>query len=863
MKNSRLFSVVFLVTLLVPMFITPIVPLFTAEASDFSVTSTSSFTSISSAPPLPQLPRTIRVAIYAESNLTRPSYATIGSLAYNGLDNLTNVLLSAGYQVTNLTTDNIFNHQLSTSRFDVLIIPDNLPRERIVNQVKDFWLGGGGILSFDSAISYICYAGILPHESEGSESYGVYWTYSTFTTQHDIQIRHPVTKNYQVNQLVESENMDFGKFSWAALSASSAAGEVVLLAHMAGIPDAASIVAYDSSVKGGRFVQLPLLGPVPSDMENLVIDACDWLCPRPKARITFDYTHDPYFKIDPWDPGANPSSLFVQFRNSLVNRSYTVDKLMPSPTGNLTNTRLAPYDVLICIVPNTGFNYSTTEVLSVTDFVLNGGSLLVIGERMSWNPLRVGYLNFLLSNLDIQIATPDAPGSILDTGPIHPTGEGVTSLNAPAVGTLNFTGTGYGLWGPDAANFAIGASEPGNGRVMVAADINYLEDDYITDNDNYQFGINSINWLSSAISEILLMVDFEPWHPQAYTTPVALALNELGLPYMLTYTMSYFNVSLYAQSWNLVIIDQPYWEYWDSYLNDIITYLDSGNSLIMSGFRVDSSPAHPIWAKMGFEFDSEAPDYSPVFIWDNPDGIFTQPILYGAANFTPSIDFGDEGDRVTVFSNATAIAGFTSSPTTSEAAIVVRNDFKTLYNGYIIDQFMDDTDDSTYKDNLELWINEIAFMMRPICSITPNVPVNVTEGQILTFHADVTNLGLSAALLGEITVNVPMGLGTLMDPVTQPFTIGPGDFTTLTWHVDVTGTGNFTLTFSTTYHGLQDTTYSGVPAEADIEALTEPLLPPLPPLPWWWWIVVVVVIVIVVIILVYLFIWRPRAAEGK
>lgn len=76
----------------------------------------------------------------------------------------------------------------------------------------------------------------------------------------------------------------------------------------------------------------------------------------------------------------------------------------------------------------------------------------------------------------------------------------------------------------------------------------------------------------------------------------------------------------------------------------------------------------------------------------------------------------------------------------------------------------------------------------------------------------------------------------------------------LTWYVDVTGTGNFNLTFSTTYHGLQDTTYSGVPAQADIEALTEPILPPLPPLPWWW-IVVVVIIVIVVTILVYLFIW--------
>jgi hypothetical protein len=152
-------------------------------------------------------------------------------------------------------------------------------------------------------------------------------------------------------------------------------------------------------------------------------------------------------------------------------------------------------------------------------------------------------------------------------------------------------------------------------------------------------------------------------------------------------------------------------------------------------------------------------------------------------------------------------------------------------------------------------------MMRPICAITPDVPVNVTEGEILTFHAEVANLGFSAALMGEITVNVPSGLGTLMDPATMPFNIVPGDFTTLTWHVNVTGTGNYTLSFSTTYHGLPGTTYTGVPAQADIEALSAPP-PPIPPLPWWWWIVALVaIIVIVVVIIIYLFLKRRGTSK--
>ncbi len=862
MKNSRLISVVILIALFTPMFVAPVVPLLPSEAPANSTLSASVPTSALSAPPVPQIPRTVRVAIYTESNLTRPSYSVTGLMAYNGLDNLSDVLVGAGYQVTNLTTDDISNHQLMTSRFDVLIIPDNLPRERIVNQVKNFWIGGGGILSFDSAISFVCYAGILPHESEGSENNGVYWSYGTWTTQHDVQVRHPVTKSYQVNQLVGSENMDFGKFDWAALGGTSAAGEVVLLAHMAGFPNAASIVAYESSHKGGRFVQLPILGPVPSGMTDLVIDACDWLTPRPKARIAIDYTHNPYFKVDLWDIGSSPGNIFTQFRNSLVNRTYTVDKLMPSATGNLTASRLSPYDVLICIVPNTGFNYSASEVHTVTQFVESGGALFVIGERLSWNPTRVGYLNYLLSNLHIQIATPNAPDNIQDTGVPHPTAEWVTSLHTPAIGTLNFTATGYGLWGPDTSNFAIGASEPGSGRVIVGPDINFLEDQYLGDNDNYQFGFNAINWLSATTANVLLYVD-EVVSPNYYRTPVCQALNELDITFYLTFYDVYLNLSMHTYSWDLIIVDNPI--YILSYHTEFLDYIESGGHFLMSAYDVDGPWLHPLWRQLGFEFTADAPDEADLFIWDSGHDIFNQPVMYGAANFTNNFDYGDEGDMLTVFSNATALAGFTSSPAAGNASIVLRNDFQTLYNGYLIDEFTGDTDDSAYPDNLELWINEIAFMMRPVCAITPGVPVNVTTGHILTFHANVTNLGFTEAILGEITANVLGGLGTLMDPAIQPFNILPGGLATLTWHVNVTGVGNFTITFSTTYHGLPGTTYTGVPAQADVEALTAPLPPPpIPPLPWWWWIVVViVVIVIVVVILVYLFILRPRSAGTK
>ncbi len=140
------------------------------------------------------IPRTIRVAIYNETSLSRPSYATVG-LLNNNYTALKILLEGAGYQVSELNESDILAHKLITADYDVFIMVDNLPRDSITDLVKEFWLGGGGIFSFDSAISYICYAGMIPHESEGSENYNNYWHYSPWSTTQNITARHPITKD--------------------------------------------------------------------------------------------------------------------------------------------------------------------------------------------------------------------------------------------------------------------------------------------------------------------------------------------------------------------------------------------------------------------------------------------------------------------------------------------------------------------------------------------------------------------------------------------------------------------------------------------------------------------------------------------
>lgn len=840
MKNSRLLVVVFLAFLFSLMFLNPTNIYQFTEATTTTETTIQSGSPFSlSSPSVPQVPRDIRVAIYDEPNTTTPNYISgAPGIHHNNVSGLATILSANPHiTVTVLNVHDIYNHELTTANYDVFAMVDNLPRENITNQVQEFWLGGGGILSLDGSSSALCALGILPPEAIGTGGNGVYWNFASNTIK--IDVRHPVSKGYAVNDLFPQALTGYLMWDWTALQGSVIASDLIRVASDNVNPNGCNVLAFNPTDRGGRIVTLAwdLVGDTMPALDEMIRDSVDWLCPRPKARVVFDLSHRPFFGVDSWDDHSASPGQFSDFRNSLVARTYMFDKLYPSASGNLTGARLAPYDTLIVVIPATGFDYSNNELIAVTNWVQNGGSLFIIAERYSWNPTRVNYLNNLLSNLHIQIDTPTASDSIQDTFNVHPTTEGCTSLDTPAVGTLNFTGTGYGIWGPDVGEFTIGASEPGNGRVIVAADINFLTNTYITNNDNYQYGFNVINWLSSARAAVLIYTD---WGVNAnyYLTPLPLALNILQIKYFLcgpyeSPRFGYWNHSLHLYEWDLVIMDNPAWLGLGSYFNDIIDYIDAGNLFILSYYYANNDPTHPIWARLGCSPQTDVINEPPLYIWDANHDIFNQPIAYGANNFTFGTPYLDDGDRCTVYSNATALGGYTSSPAADEAFIILRNDEQTLFNSYLIDEFTADTDDSTYADNMELWANEITFMLRPKCTFTPVLPPNATLGQEFPVTVEISNDGSHPAFEGTITISVPGGLGTLMDPPTQGFNIPPGGADSVNWYINVTNTGNFSLSFAGEYHGLSGTEYSFGPFTGDIEAVTPPTPPPTlpPPIP--------------------------------
>jgi hypothetical protein len=670
--------------------------------------------------------RVVRVAVYDEPNTTRPAYATIGLLNAT-ITPVVNLLTAAGCQVTTLTTAQIANHALLTASYDVLVLVDNLPRESIVNQVKEFWLGGGGVLSMDSAISFLCYGGLIPPESEGNENYGVYWTYASgFFATDNVTARHPATKAFHINDTVTTTSMDWAQFYWAAISASSVGSDLTCLATRAGSPNRATIVALDPTVKGGRVIQLPATcrDPLTDNISAILPTAVNWLCPRPKARIAYDLSHQPRLGVDLWDdlPLGFPG-FYPEMRDDLVSRGYTVDKLYPSATGNFTAARLAPYDLLIVVAPDANFTAADRSALNT--WIEAGHGLLVFGETPTF-PSFLGpdqRINFLLDSLDLRVNMTVGAGSghSINHYATHPTSEACAALTFDAHGYLNITGAAYSLWSYSVGtNVVVAGQSYGRGRVIVATDINFPDTSHITQQDNEQYLINLANWLTASTATVLLYTD-EPYSANKYRTPVCQALNDLNVSYALTFTAAYLNLSLSLYPWSLVIVDNP-WYSITSYYNDLGRYVDAGGRLLFSSFMVDNVPSSTLWPKLGFTYAADMPNHAPLYVWSASHAIFTTPNAYHPGNFTPTLDYGDEGDCLTVLPNATALAGNTTTVTAGRAVIVLRNDKHTLYNGYLIDQFAGDLDDSTYEDRLELWENEIAFMLVPLPPLVAPLP---------------------------------------------------------------------------------------------------------------------------------------------
>ncbi|MHA1390490.1 MAG: DUF4350 domain-containing protein [Candidatus Thorarchaeota archaeon] len=665
--------------------------------------------------------RTIRVAVYNESDTTAPAWSTNPHYTYD-FAATTAFLTSSGFDVTLLTTADILNHELMTANYDVFVMIDNVPKDNIVDYVYEYWLGGGGILSFNSAFGYLFYSGIFVPEWAGSDMWTSHWlqwstAFPPTPVNHTILARHSMGQSYHPGDKIPDVLTNTVVSNPAILGTSTGPEMTVFSDGYTGTSYSAWALEPDTRA-GGRVVQLPGNGSIVNPgWESVIIDSVEWLAPKPKARIVFDLLHQPRLGVDLWDTMCAFPGYMTDMRDLLEMSGYTVDKLYQKESGNLTLERLSPYDMLIILSPDR--NFTASEITDIRSWIAAGGGLLAMGE----SPLYTSFeepsdqINWLMDDFDMELGPYMYVTSVIGSFAEHPIADDCSTAPYSAVGFVNYSGDAFQITYEDSNTYSAG-TEYGDGRAVLVADINFGMNAELGAGSNTQFVRNLANWLTAAEARVLYYTN-EPTFGYGMT-PGSLALNDLGVDYYMVTDEGSMNMSLYMYSWDLVILDAP-WNHINAYLDDVNNYLDTGGKLLWSYYYATAGFTHPIWSRIGFAVHDSVEDPDPTYIWESSHSVFNMPNNYNAANFTPTYDYGTEGDYLTVFSNATAIAGQTATEEAGNATIVLGLNGRVLYNAFLIDEYQADFDDSTYMDSFELWENEIAFMLRP----TINHPADV------------------------------------------------------------------------------------------------------------------------------------------
>ena len=562
-----------------------------------------------------------------------------------------------------------------------------------------------------------------------------YWGYDDFNWIF-FEERHSIAKDYH-----PGENLSVPGDSWVMLNYMDLPG--LLGDDFGGVAikdtNDGAILGIDNSDKGGRIVQITgNCSTIPTGFESIITDSIDWLCPRPKGRILFDFSHFPYYGIDAGDPtGLGSGMRYSIWRDYMVNHSFTVDKLYYSAEGNLTAENLGPYDMLVINTPE--WNFTAAEVAAVTSWVEAGGGLFVMGEFNPGFTPENHNLNYLLTSFDLALNTSDDYGGALVTTDsfMHPINEEVGEVHFSGGSFVNHSGSAYPIW-IDGGNTLLGGQEYGIGRVIVSGDINCLGN-YIEDSNNLQLSLSMANWLTSGGARVLMYAD--TWGGTAndnpYKGPVAAALRDLGVRFQLTYVREYFNLSLHAHEWDLVIFDNlqsgP-----SNYLDDIYDYAQGNGRLIISTWIYGSLTHEYLWNHLGFtRANNTYDDPIPFYLWEDQHPIFTSPVLIDTWNMsTPTLNpFTTDAANLTALDNGTVLAGYSTTPSKTNASIILGPNGQFLTNSMLLTEYVNDTDDSTYPDCYELWMNEIAFMLRPFIDHPSNMQFEGgSTGHTITWH---------------------------------------------------------------------------------------------------------------------------------
>lgn len=227
---------------------------------------------------------------------------------------------------------------------------------------------------------------------------------------------------------------------------------------------------------------------------------------------------------------------------------------------------------------------------------------------------------------------------------------------------------------------------------------------FVADFDIVEFG---------EMHDATILVYTDDWIHTTPNTLVQQALRNLNLDATVYANEDYdgfLNALNVGGPWDLVIWSGENKLAPAALLDDLLAYLQSGGRLAATYWRQLDYPTHPLWTEMGFTYISNYITPPPAYWWDSGHSIFNTPQNVPEWLNRVQNSGSSQGTRLEPLANGIALAGYTTTPASNEAAIVLRDDGKALYKGLRDVSTNADDNGNGIPDGTELWMNIISYM---------------------------------------------------------------------------------------------------------------------------------------------------------
>ncbi|NLI47670.1 MAG: hypothetical protein GX414_11250 [Acidobacteria bacterium] len=214
--------------------------------------------------------------------------------------------------------------------------------------------------------------------------------------------------------------------------------------------------------------------------------------------------------------------------------------------------------------------------------------------------------------------------------------------------------------------------------------------------------------LKAGAPSILVYTD-DPYNP-APNTLLDQALQWWGLPYTAIYNGAFaaFETTLASQAWDIVIFANDNNGPPPSTFTALENYLLSGGILYVHTWRAGNAPS--LITNMGANIWSNLGSPMPIYQWDPSHPIFTDPKSVPDFLTFATVYYGIYGQMLMCQPGFDALAGYTPSPDSYSAALILGNDGRSILRGFMDAPLAIDQDGDFMLDGVELWINTLAYL---------------------------------------------------------------------------------------------------------------------------------------------------------